>query len=269
MKIIDAHCHLHPEEITTDESIASYVAENRLTYTEAGLLSHMKENSVAHTLLLSSKYEDNDYTIQLTKQYPKQFSAAITLRGINLLKNTKNGFAKQIKEPGVRAIKLYLGYENIDIRKSVWRPLWQLAISRNLPVIFHTGDTQFSKARLVLAHPLLLDDLAVAQPRLKIVIAHFGNPWLLDAAEVVYKNPNVFADLSALFSGRLTKQPYLVQRLLEAIEYCGANKLMFGSDHPICRVDDSLKLISSLKLSKVERESILGKTAISLFRLPV
>lgn len=269
MKIIDAHCHLNPEEITTDESLASYVAENQLTYTEAGLLSHMRENNVTHTLLLSSKYEDNDYTIKLAKRYPKQFSAAITLRAASHINNSKGQFAKQIKETVVRAIKLYLGYENIDVRSPIWQPLWRLAVSRNTPVIFHTGDTQFSHARLSLSHPLLLDELAVKEPRLKIVIAHFGNPWLLDAAEVVHKNPNVFADLSALFAGRWQKQPYLIYRLSEAIEYCGINKLMFGSDHPICRIDDSLKLISSLKFSKSEREAILGSTAVSLFRLPI
>jgi pantetheine-phosphate adenylyltransferase len=33
------------------------------------------------------------------------------------------------------------------------------------------------------------------------VLAHVGNPWLTDAAEVVYKNVNVWADLSGLVVG--------------------------------------------------------------------
>jgi predicted TIM-barrel fold metal-dependent hydrolase len=28
-------------------------------------------------------------------------------------------------------------------------------------------------------------------PETKFVLAHFGNPWILDAAQVVYKNMNV------------------------------------------------------------------------------
>ena len=35
-------------------------------------------------------------------------------------------------------------------------------------------------------------------PNVKFVMAHVGNPWMMDAAEVVYKNVNVWADLSGL-----------------------------------------------------------------------
>ena len=42
--------------------------------------------------------------------------------------------------------------------------------------------------------PLLVDDVAVDNPDVKFVMAHFGNPWLIDAAEVIYKNDNVWAD---------------------------------------------------------------------------
>ncbi len=47
----------------------------------------------------------------------------------------------------------------------------------------------------------LVDDVAVDHPDVRFVLAHFGNPWLVDAAEVVYKNDNVWADLSGLIVG--------------------------------------------------------------------
>ena len=46
-----------------------------------------------------------------------------------------------------------------------------------------------------------MDEVAVDNPDVRFVMAHFGNPWLIDAAEVVFKNPNVWADLSGLFVG--------------------------------------------------------------------
>ena len=35
----------------------------------------------------------------------------------------------------------------------------------------------------------------------RFVMCHVGNPWMIDAAEVIYKNMNVWADLSGLMVG--------------------------------------------------------------------
>jgi predicted TIM-barrel fold metal-dependent hydrolase len=101
----------------------------------------------------------------------------------------------------VRALKAYLGYLPYGPDHPGYRPYYELAARHRLPVIFHTGDTYSSQARVRLAQPLPVDDVAVDHPDVSFVLAHFGNPWLLDAAEVVYKNANVWADLSGLAVG--------------------------------------------------------------------
>ena len=46
-------------------------------------------------------------------------------------------------------------------------------------------------------------------PETNFVIAHCGCPWFLDAAEVIYKNANVWADLSGIFVGeRPSSRPW-------------------------------------------------------------
>ena len=67
--------------------------------------------------------------------------------------------------------------------------------------MFHTGDTATSTGSLKHAHPLTLDAVANLRPELKIVICHFGNPWISDVAELIYKHPNVYADISGLVAG--------------------------------------------------------------------
>ena len=37
--------------------------------------------------------------------------------------------------------------------------------------------------------------------RSTFVIAHCGNPWIESAAEVAYKNPNVYIECSAMLTG--------------------------------------------------------------------
>jgi predicted TIM-barrel fold metal-dependent hydrolase len=101
----------------------------------------------------------------------------------------------------VRALKAYLGYLHHGPDDPGYRPYYELAERFRVPVIFHTGDTYSPTAKLRYARPLLVDDVAVDHPGVRFVLAHLGNPWLTDAAEVVYKNMNVWADLSGLAVG--------------------------------------------------------------------
>src|SRR5262249_2772021 len=101
----------------------------------------------------------------------------------------------------VRALKGYLGYLHSGPEHPGYVPYYELAARHGIPFVFHTGDTYSPRAKLRFANPLLVDDVAVDHPQTSFVLAHFGNPWLREAAEVVYKNVNVWADLSGLIVG--------------------------------------------------------------------
>jgi uncharacterized protein len=108
---------------------------------------------------------------------------------------------RQIAVGEVVALKAYLGYIPVGPDHPGYLPYYALAAKYKIPVIFHTGDTWSTAAKVRCAHPLLVDDVAVDHPDVRFVLAHFGNPWLADAAEVIYKNENVWADLSAIIVG--------------------------------------------------------------------
>src|SRR5262249_17359428 len=101
----------------------------------------------------------------------------------------------------VKALKGYLGYLHFGPDHAGYRPYYELAERHRVPVVFHTGDTYSARAKLRFAHPLLVDDVAVDHPRVNFGMAHVGNPGMVDAAEVIYKNVNVWADLSGLAVG--------------------------------------------------------------------
>jgi hypothetical protein len=125
-------------------------------------------------------------------------------------------------------------------------------------------------ARLKFSHPLTVDDLAFRFPDLKIVMAHMGHPWLWDAAEVIYKNENVHADLSGLITGlpETYKDEYrerLLGQLEGVIYYCGAENLMFGTDYCLASHADYIEFISGLKIKKNDLRNIFYKNALRLF----
>ena len=143
----------------------------------------------------------------------------------------------------VKALKAYLGYLHYEPYSPGYRRYFKLAAKYKIPVIFHSGDTYSRAAKVKFAHPLQIDEVAVDFPETKFVLAHFGNPWLMDAAQVVYKNKNVWADLSAILIGdaeafaAMEKDGVLdraVKRIKEGIEYAEApERFLFGSDWPL------------------------------------
>jgi predicted TIM-barrel fold metal-dependent hydrolase len=143
----------------------------------------------------------------------------------------------------VVALKGYLGYLHYEPAHSNYRRYYELAAKYQLPVMLHTGDTYSPQAKLRYAHPLGVDDVAVDHPDCKFVICHAGNPWLTDAAEVIYKNMNVWADLSGLMVGEegafasdtaRESMRDLETAIERAIRYSERpNRFLYGTDWPL------------------------------------
>ena len=180
-----------------------------------------------------------------------------------------------LKSGLIRGLKFYPGYEHYYPADGWLRPFLELLVKYDRPAIFHSGDT-FSKvgeAKLKYALPIHIDDLATDLPELKIIIAHLGYPWQREAAEVVYKNKNVYADCSGFVYGDFTQKLDTDYRHVwnEFIQIAGGfDKILFGTDWPISNqgsyVRQIVNLVESTRDSQVGSE-VLSGNAIKLFGL--
>jgi predicted TIM-barrel fold metal-dependent hydrolase len=176
----------------------------------------------------------------------------------------------------VRALKGYLGYLHYGPDHAGYRPYYERAERHGVPVVFHTGDTYSPRAKLRFAQPLLVDEVAVDHPQVRFVLAHFGNPWLTDAAEVVYKNVNVWADLSGLVVGdetgftaeeRRDAQSDAAAAVARAFRYAERpNRFLYGSDWPLAPMSAYRDFIRAA-LPAVYHPLVFEDNARSLFRV--
>lgn len=172
----------------------------------------------------------------------------------------------------VKGLKLYPGYEPFYPHDGRCKVIYDLAREFDVPVMFHSGDTYAPTGKVRYSHPIHIDDVAVDNPGMKIVICHIGNPWIRDCMEVVYKNEHVYADISGLtlgdFSDRFEK--YMLDQVSELITYAGEPRyLLYGTDWPIASMKSYRKFVKTLDISEEEREMIMWKNAAELFKIDV
>ncbi len=130
---------------------------------------------------------------------------------------------------GLHGIKLGPNYQSFDPLGEAALRVYGLAERQGLPIVFHQGASPVQDAPLRYAHPLLMDEIAIRFPELRVVMAHMGHPWQRETIVTIRKHPHVYADVSALFY-----RPWSFYEALRLTTEWGAlDKLLFGSDFPI------------------------------------
>lgn len=261
-------CHVHLNNYHTGQAIPT---ERHLKE----LLEKMDERGVHHAVVLSSYRvsADRPGVEEILRSIDK--SPRITVvEGLRWRgENQTDLFAleERIRDGLVRGIKLYPGYEPYSIVDPSLETVFRIAAKYDIPVMIHTGDTYSKKAKVRNAHPLLVDDIAVDYPDNKFIMCHAGNPWFTDAAQVLYKNENVFADISGLTLGEFSAEfeRFMRNRLREMILFMGdpGRQLLYGSDWPLVRMAPYVDFLDSLELPPEQKENIAWKTAARLFRI--
>ena len=145
-------------------------------------------------------------------------------------------------DAGLSGIKLGANYQRFDPLSPAAFAVYELAQKRGLPILFHTGASPITAAPLRYSHPLTIDEIAIAFPELRIVMAHLGHPFTREAVVVARKHPHVYADVSALVARAWT----LYEGLLFAEEWGAGSKLLFGSDFPILTPADTIQRLRAV-----------------------
>ena len=144
----------------------------------------------------------------------------------------------------LRGLKLGPNYQNFDPLGENARRVYSRAQEMKLPVLFHQGTSPIRDAPIRYAHPLVMDEIAILFPELRIVMAHIGHPWLEDCMVVIRKHPNVYADVS----GRFYRPWSFYNGMRLAYEWAVFNKLLFGTDYPVTTPQETIDEFRHLDL---------------------
>lgn len=275
-KIIDAHIHL--SNIQSFKETAQLLS--KVDYSLAGVQAEMEAANIVLAIGMGvtetpkmgfPDYEANTpMGLDLGDTLPRTI---VYCAGINPYKLGKAAIAeleREIQKDNVVGIKIYLGYYPFYAYDQVYDPVYELAEKYDLPVVFHTGDTYSERGLLKYSHPLAIDEVAVKYRKIRFMMAHFGDPWTLTGAEILYKNRNVYADLSGLVVGarkelEQAQQGIFLQHLRHALVYSNSyDKLLFGTDWPLAPFGPYIEFIQNL-IPEMYHEDVFYNTALKVF----
>lgn len=263
--IIDCHTHLNNYHDESIDSLPACIERLQLD---------MRRNRIDVALVLTSyKVTPGRPSTTATVEALGRRKHIRVVAGISyatLSSATLDGLRGHLAGRQIVGLKLYPWYEPFFPSDPALEPVYALAGEYRVPVMIHAGDTFTPKGKLKYAHPLNIDEVAVDHPDVNFVICHLGNPWIRDCMEVVYKNQNVYTDISGLVLGDFTDrfEEYMRRQLQEMLEYgVEPEKVLFGTDWPIASMESYIEFIDQLRIPERERRKIMWENAARLFSL--
>jgi uncharacterized protein len=154
-------------------------------------------------------------------------------------------------------------------------PYWALAEEMDLPVGIHMGPGPpggnylgEDRYRARLSSALLLEDVVVRHPRLRVYVMHAGYPLLDDMMALLYAHPQVYVEVGVIVYSRPRADFY---RYLEALIDAGfEERIMFGSDQMNWPETIGVSIDAILEapfLSDTQKRAILYDNAARFLRL--
>ena len=309
--IVDVHYHLIPVTISPDSPIMEDIILEPLRVAKImgievdkdalkqkasklwsdlrgkKLIKTMNEVGIDYTIVCNVDNAENElitYDLaqqmnkiiaDIAKKYPDQLMA---LAGIDPRRPEALDMLKQcFEEFGMKGLKYHAdnGYDPSGPESYL---LLEYLEKNNGILLTHTGPLG-PHGRSKFTEPILLADIMVDFPDLKIIAAHMGQinwrPWAALAA--LY--PNLYGDLAMWAPFAFGRFDLFCRELRDIIDYVGVEKILFGSDSPIydviLPVKDVIEKIRSLptkdpkgiKFTEEEINAILGGNAAELLGL--
>ena len=205
----------------------------------------------------------NDFVLEYARADPERLVAV----GSVLPTHREPGReVERLARSGLRGLKLHPPHQ-------LFRPngyldgltglseIYEAAQRLGLPVVFHTGTSIFPGARNRFGEPLLIEDVAIDYPDLRIVLAHGGRPlWMKEATFLVRRFPNVYLEVSSIPPARLLEYFPDLERI--------AAQVLFGSDWPgpgVADIRENLDGFRALPIGNAAKERILTRNPEVVF----
>jgi predicted TIM-barrel fold metal-dependent hydrolase len=172
-----------------------------------------------------------------------------------------------VRNLGLRGLNLQCFEHKLPINDRKMYPLYAKCIELDIPVNIHTSINFSSQTQMDYGRPVLLDEVMVHFPELRVCAAPPGWPWIHELVGVAWRHRNVHIGLVAVRPKYLQQPASGYEGLLQFGGSVLQDRIIFGTSYPLVPVERSVKEVEELPLKDEVKRKWLHDNAARFLRL--
>lgn len=166
-----------------------------------------------------------------------------------------------VRELGLRGLNLQCFEHRLAINDPKMIPLYRTCVELDVPVNIHCGINFSTDCLMEHGRPLLLDEVMVNVPGLRVVASPPGWPWVHELIGVAWRHRNVFIGVSAVRPRILATAGSGYEGLLQYGNTVLQDQIVFGTSYPMQPIARAVDEVLQLPLKDAVREKWLHGNA--------
>ncbi|MBT3624708.1 MAG: amidohydrolase [Gammaproteobacteria bacterium] len=204
------------------------------------------------------------YVQTACEAHPTRFSGLAGIdptRGMQGLKELEVA----VKEHGFVGAHWYPHWFSMPPNAAQIYPYYAKCCELDIPIMMQVGQNLvYNRERRLpsVARPILLDQVAIDFPDLRIIGIHIGIPWTDEMIAMCWKHENVFT------AGDAYAPRYWPEQYVHYANTIGRHKVMFGTDWPVISPERGVQEVNNLGLKPESHALLMRENALRVFNLP-
>jgi predicted TIM-barrel fold metal-dependent hydrolase len=261
--IIDAHCHVWPDDIAP-KILATQPAGLNPVHdgTVDGLRRTLDAAGIDHAMCLgiAGVAKNVARTNEFIGSVPRdRFTPFGTVHPELSVEDN----LKSLLDNGIRGVKLHPLFQDLSLADPRVIDILRGLAAADITVITHAGAGATAEAN-DRGTPANVRFALDSVPELRLIACHFGGYHLLDDAEELVVGSRAYLETS--WPPRLGDLDR--DRIRRLIRRHGADRVIFGSDWPMADPAAEIESVRALGLETHEVDAILGNTLAGILGLP-
>jgi len=200
----------------------------------------------------------------ICQAHPDRFSG---LAGIDCHRGMQGLYdlEEAVKEYGFVGAHLYPHWCELPPDHAKYYPYYAKCCELDIPIMMQVGhNLVYSKTRRLpsVARPIMLDQVAIDFPELKLIGIHIGIPWTDEMISMCWKHENVYT------AGDAYAPKYWPKEYVHYANSYGKHKVMFGTDWPVIDPERAVKEVDELGFRDEAKQMLMRDNAMRVFNLP-
>jgi len=173
-------------------------------------------------------------------------------------------FEHAVRELGLRGLNLQCFEHRLAINDKRMYPLYAKCVELDVPVNIHSSINFSTDCLMEHGRPLLLDEVMVHFPELRVIASPPGWPWVHELIGVAWRHRNVYIGVSAVRPKYLDVENSGYEALLQYGNTVLQDRMIFGTSFPMQPVERAVTEMMELPLKDGVREKWMFGNAARL-----